>query len=367
MIDVSIDDPRTYNRLDPDDMYALIGQLPDQIERAWELASGITLPDALKSVRNVVITGMGGSAIGGSLVESYGAHDLPLPVSVWRNYGVPSFVDENTLIVGISFSGNTEETLSALRAARDRGAKILVITTGGQARDLAEKWNVPLLAFEYTSQPRAAIGYLVTPLLRILDRLGFLPPQEEAIREAVQVLRGGADAWGGHRPTSENRAKQIASDAAGKAVVIYGADYLSAVARRWKTQMNENAKNWSFFEEFPELDHNAIVGYGFPRALGDAIEVVMLDGPDLGERIRLRMQVTQELLDGFRVHWQTAEARGSGRLAQMLSLVTLGDYVSYYLALLNGTDPTSIAPINFLKNALARAETEWGVPSPAGG
>jgi glucose/mannose-6-phosphate isomerase len=137
--------------------------------------------------------------------------------------------------------------------------------------------------------------------------------------------------------------------------VVYGGGYLAAVARRWKTQMNENAKNWAFFEEFSELNHNAIVGYEHPGELLDRIQVFMLDAPDLPERIRIRQRVTGELMDRYGVSWERVEARGSSRLARLYSLIALGDFVSYYLAILNRADPTTIDPIDFLKDALARA------------
>jgi len=354
---LDLDNPATYSALDPGHMYHRVGELDRQMEDAWNLAGGVELPPEYQSVRQVVVAGMGGSAIGGSLLESYGSGEIPLPFTVWRNYGVPGFVDENTLVICSSYSGNTEETLSAFRAARNRGAKLLVISTGGTITSLAREAGAPLLSFSYNAQPRATLGYLFTPLVRIFARLGFLGDQEQPFEEALRIVREVSAQWSGERSTSENVAKQIASACHGKVVVVYGAEYLSAVARRWKTQMNENAKNWSFYEEFSELNHNAIVGYEYPEGAHDAVQVVSLRGSHLSERIAIRMRVTGELLDRFKVPWRTVDARGDGKLAQMFSLIALGDYASYYLALLNGADPTTIAPIDFLKDALARAST----------
>ena len=141
MNDVSIDDPRTYSQLDPDDMYRRVQELPQQMEDAWARAGDVELPDSLRSARSIVISGMGGSAIGGSLLESYGAGESSVPLSVWRNYGLPAYVNENTLVIAVSYSGNTEETLSALHVARDRGAQLLAVTTDGQVAELASEWN----------------------------------------------------------------------------------------------------------------------------------------------------------------------------------------------------------------------------------
>lgn len=359
---VDLDRPETYADLDPEDMYRRITELPEQIEDSWKGSAALRLPDSYRNVRNVLVAGMGGSAIGGSLLQSYGADTIPLPVAVWRSYGLPAWADENTLVIAVSYSGNTEETVSALAEGKRRGAKLIAVSTGGTVTEMAGNDDIPLVAFNYPAQPRATIGYLFTPLLRIFSMLGFLPDQEQDVREAIAVARKSVERWGGAMPASENVAKRIAEASHGREVVIYGAEFLAAVAHRWKTQMNENAKNWSFWEEFPELNHNAVVGYEYPKALSDAVQVVMLSSGDLSPRVRLRMSVTQKILDGFGGHWMLAEANGDGRLAQMCSLIALGDFASYYLALLNGADPTSIAPINFLKQELARDERRQGAP-----
>jgi glucose/mannose-6-phosphate isomerase len=355
MPEFELDHPATYTSLDPDDMYRRVEQLPQQMEDAWERAGAVELPDSFRGVRSVVVAGMGGSAIGGSLVESYGAEDIPVPFAVWRYYGLPAYADENTLVVAVSYSGNTEETLSGLLAARERGCKLMAISTDGRVAALAESWRIPLMTFQYEAQPRATLGYLFTPLVRICERLGFLPPQEDAYAEALQIAREANDLWGGSVSSAENLAKQMAISSVGRGVVAYGAGYLSAVARRWKTQVNENAKTWAFWEEFPELNHNAIVGYEYPKDFVNSIQVFMLSGSHLHDRVRIRMDVTRQLLDQFQVTYRLVEARGEGKLAQMFSLIALGDYFSYYLALLNGADPTTIRPIDFLKAELAAA------------
>lgn len=359
---IDLDRPETYARLDPDDMYRRITELPQQIEDSWRGSAGLSLPAWYRNVQNVLVAGMGGSAIGGSLLQAYGADTIPLPIAVWRDYGLPAWAGENTLIIAVSYSGNTEETVSALTEAKRRGAKLIAVSTGGTVTEMARHEDIPLLSFSYAAQPRATIGYLFTPLLRIFSTLGLLEDQERDVREAIDVATRSVERWGGDMPASENAAKRIAEASHGREVVIYGAEFLDAVAHRWKTQMNENAKNWSFWEEFPELDHNAVVGYEYPKALSDAVQVVTLYSGDLSPRIRLRMSITQKILEGFGGHWMLAEADGNGRLAQMYSLIALGDFASYYLALLNGADPTSIAPINFLKQELAQDERNQGVP-----
>jgi glucose/mannose-6-phosphate isomerase len=353
MSSLSLDDPAGFSSLDPEDMYRRVEQLPEQMEDAWRLAGEVELPDSFSGVSSIVVAGMGGSAIGGSLVEAYGAEEIPVPFSVWRGYGMPAYAGEDTLVIAVSYSGNTEETLSGLIEARERGCKLMAISTDGQVAEFANTWQIPLMTFQYEAQPRATLGYLFTPLVRIFERLRFLPAQSEAYEEALHVAREANELWSAGVPTGRNLAKQMADECVNRAVVVYGAQYLSAVARRWKTQLNENAKNWAFWEEFPELNHNAIVGYEYPERFPETVRVVMLSGSHLHERVRIRMDVTRQLLEKYRLPYRAVDARGDGKLAQMFSLIALGDYVSYYLALLNGADPTTIEPINFLKASLA--------------
>lgn len=353
MIDFDLDNPETYGQRDPDDMYRRVNELPEQLEDAWTIAGRVRLSDEYRNADSVVIAAMGGSAIGGSLVESFGIHDFPIPVTVWRNYGLPAFVDENSLVVVASYSGNTEETLSAAHEARKRRAKILAITTGGQVGKLAEEWQVPVVRFTYDAQPRATLGYLFTPLLRLFQDLRLLPNQEAAFAEALDTVKICRGAWKAESRTVENPAKQIARNLHGRQVVVYGAEYLSAVARRWKTQLNENSKTWAFYEEFPELDHNAIVGYEHPVGLNELVTVVVLSGTEYPDRIKRRVEVTARLMKEYGVSYRGVDATGDSRLDQMLSTIQLGDYVTYYLALLNNVDPTVIRPIDSLKKALS--------------
>lgn len=353
MPEISLDDPTTYSALDPDDMYRRVNDLPRQIEDAWRIAGDVDLPEDYRSAKAALIAGMGGSAIGGTLLQSYGSGAIPIPVAVSRSYEIPGWVDSGTLFIAISYSGNTEETLAATDAAHDRGARLLAITTGGKLEELVREWNVPILTFSYDAQPRATLGYLFTPLLHIFARLGFLPRQEAAIDAALRTARAARNAWKAEVPVERNLAKQIARDVAGRIAVIYGAEYLAGVAHRWKTQMNENAKNWAFFEEFSELNHNAIVGYEYPESGSSDIQVIVLGGTRLSSRICTRMDVTQELLDQFQVRSRTVRIEADGKLAEMVQAIVLGDYVTYYLALLNGADPTEIKPIDFLKDRLS--------------
>jgi len=352
---VNLDDLEVYKQLDPSDMLARIHELPQQCRQAWQRALEFELPSDYCGVDKVVILGMGGSAIGGDFLRTLVALENGPLVFVHRDYELPPFVDGNTLVIASSYSGNTEETLSAFGQALEGQAKKLAITTGGKLKDLAEERGIPLFTIDYTAPPRAALVYSLVSLLGICQRLGFLADKSKDMAEMAEVLEELSPKIGENAPQAQNPAKQLASQLLGRVGVIYGAGTLSEVAHRWKTQLNENSKNWAFYEIFPELNHNAVVGYEFPPEVADKIFVVLLRSPSLHPRILMRYQITSDILQRARISYQIVEATGEGILSQMLSLVLFGDYVSYYLALLNETDPSPVRAIDYLKTRLAEA------------
>jgi glucose/mannose-6-phosphate isomerase len=273
-------------------------------------------------------------------------------VLVHRDYALPPSVDNETLVIAASYSGMTEETLASFEAALATPAPKLVITTGGRLQALAQAGGVPAFVFDYESAPRAALGYGLFALLGILHKIGFLSGLAPQVEEAITLLDELASELGETVPQKDNPAKKLAVALYRKLAVIYGAGITSAVARRWKTQINENGKAWAFFELFPELNHNSVVGYGFPQELALGLYVILLRSGDLHRRILRRYEVTSELLDRAGIQHQILDARGQSPLAQMMSLVLMGDYVSYYLALLYEADPTPTKAIDYLKRKL---------------
>ena len=352
---VNLDDPEVYQRLDPANMLAQLHGLPQQCRNAWHKAKDFELPLDYADTDKIVILGMGGSAIGGDLVRSLASSTEKLVIFVHRDYDLPGFLDDRTLVIASSYSGNTEETLSGFSWALERKCKKLVMTTGGKLKALAEAAKIPVFTIDHVSQPRAALGYSLIPLIAFLRKLDFLedrPTEVEAMVESLETLLGELREI---VPTSSNQAKQLAAKLHGKIAVIYGAGILSDVARRWKTQINEASKAWAFHETFPELNHNAVVGYQFPPELASKIFVVLLRCPSIHPRTLIRYQVTSELLEQNGVSHQIIDSHGESELSQMMSLVFLGDWVSYYLAILYEVDPTPIKAIDYLKKRLSEA------------
>jgi len=354
MKSVNLDDPQLFQQYDPEGMLDRIHEMPQQCQRAWQVARDFNLPQDYAEANKVVILGMGGSAIGGDLVGSLALAEAKLPIIVHRDYNLPAFVDDKTLVIASSYSGNTEETLSSFEQALKTGARKLVITTGGKLKSMAEASNVPVFRFEYKAQPRAALPFSLLPILCFLGKLGFLSERSADVAEMVSVLEKLSRELNETVPLARNPAKQLAERLFGHLPVIYGAGIVSEVARRWKTQLNENSKAWAFYEVFSELNHNAVVGYQFPTELASRVFVVLLHSDLLPQRVKLRYRVTCRLLDNAKVSYQSVDGRGRSPLSQIMSLVLFGDYASYYLAMLYQTDPSPVKTIDFLKEQLAR-------------
>jgi glucose/mannose-6-phosphate isomerase len=352
---LNLDRPEDFRRVDLDGMLDRIDELPRQCLDAWQLALTISFPSNYTGVDNIVVLGMGGSAIGSDLARTLVIDELKVPFQIVRDYDLPAFVGQNSLVIASSYSGNTEETLMAFDQAIARNCKVMAITTAGQIKSKTEQKALPLLVFDYKAQPRAALGFSFVLLLGVLHKLGLISDKEADLREAVQVMEDSKRQLGPSVPSANNPAKRLAQQLHGRLPVVYGGGILSEVARRWKGQVNENAKAWSFFEVMPELNHNASVGYEFPREVCEKITVIFLDSSHLHPRVRLRYKVTQDILSKRGVRFEVVEASGGSRLAQMMHSIYFGDYVSYYLSMLYEIDPSPVDIINYLKGELAKA------------
>ncbi len=348
---LTLDTPEPYLRYDPSQMLGRIASLPDQCQEAWERACALRLPESYHDADRVVFLGVGGSAIGGDLVA--GLEDR-LPVTVLRDYQTPSWVGPNTLVIASSYSGNTEETLSMYRQAQERKAMLAVVTGGGMMMALAQAQGTPLFPVDYKGEARSAIGYSFMALLALMCQLGFLPYRSIDVAEATRMLRELSEALSPSIPTAQNLAKSIALALHGKLPVVYGAGFLAGVARRWKTQINENSKSWAFYEEMPELAHNSVEGYTLPQGTKAAAYVLLLHSYLLHRRVSAKYQAVEELLVREGVPYRQLDAVGETPLAHLLTSVMLGDYVSYYLALLNGVNPASQEAIDHVKKRLAQ-------------
>jgi glucose/mannose-6-phosphate isomerase len=335
-------------------MLGSITGLPQQCRDAWAAAQALQLPPDYRDIDQIVILGMGGSAIGGDFFRVLLQREAGVPVFNVRGYELPPFVDERTLVIASSFSGNTEETLSAFEQALARPCKRLAVTSGGKLLATARSNGVPAFAYQFGGEPRAALGWGLMPLLAVGEKLGLMQGVARDVEEMLAVMDAMQGEIGVQATATGNEAKQVARRLHEKLPVTYGAGPLTEVAHRWKTQLNESSKVWAFYEELPELHHNAIIGYKLPAGIARDTVVVFLRSADIiHKRVLLRYDFTERLLHDAGVESLTVRARGTSALAQVMSLILFGDYVSGYLALLYEVDPTPTTVIDELKAWLA--------------
>jgi glucose/mannose-6-phosphate isomerase len=300
----------------------------------------------------LAVCGMGGSAIGADLVLA-ALPDLAVPATVVRGYHLPGWVTPETLVVVISYSGNTEEALACAAQASSRGCTPVCVTSGGGLAAFAEREGVPRVAVPGGGQPRAAVGHLSTALLATLEAAGLCHDHAADVAATATQLEVDDELLGPTGDEGQNPAKALARRLHGRVAVVYGAGPTAPVARRWKGQINENAKAPAFFNELPELDHNELMGWTSLPRVSEATVAVFLHDPDAEERLTRRAELTSCEYEALGVASELVAARGGSRLARLFSLVQLGDYVSCYLAVLYGVDPTPVDAIQALKASLA--------------
>ena len=353
---MNLDDLDRFKQLDTLDMLSEIDNLPDQLASAYQLGLRQELPE-WNDFRQVVIAGMGGSAIGADLLASYCAALAPLPVFVQRDYGLPLFArGAETLVICSSHSGNTEETLDAFESARAAGCRIVVVSTGGELARRAREHNITVWTFEHSGQPRAAVGFSFGLLLAMFQRLGFIPPQQDALEDALASMKRSQQRLRPEIPAVKNPAKRYAGQLMGRWVTIVASDLMTTVARRWKGQINEVAKAGANFEFLPEADHNTLAGTLHPQeVLNPHTMTLFLRAPSDHPRNRLRSDLTRKafMLEGMNT--DHVDARGNTPLAHMWTMILFGDYMIYYLAMGYGVDPTPVEALVDFKRSMAEA------------
>lgn len=324
------------------------------VQKQWQQLTGnFELPDTIKfkDITNIVYAGMGGSALAALIAQSF--PPIELPFEIVRNYDLPSYVDSHTLVICASYSGNTEETLEALTQAEDNLAQIAVITGGGKLQDRAEHHNYPLLVLPKTVQPRYTVLSNYVALLTILAKLGVINESYtfEQLKSASRFLETEIANWTAEIPTAKNPAKQLAQELLGKSVVIYSGPKLYPAAYKWKISINENAKQVAWVNQLPEFNHNEFIGWS-KQPIDKPYAVIDLRSSLEHERTQKRFEVSARLLSGMRPEPHAVSAQGSTALEQLLWASAFGDFVSIYLALLNGLNPAPVELVEKFKKAL---------------
>jgi len=340
-------------QIDKSNMLNDLFNTPSHCRDAINRAKKVNLPK-YGPPKNIIIVGMGGSAIGGEILKDWLRDELAIPIEVCRDYILPAYVNEKTLVFANSYSGNTEETLTAFNSALNRKCMVLAVTSGGQLEKLCKEQKVSYVKIPSGLQPRVAVSYLFFSLPVLLEQLGIITNIEHELYDAIAVIEGVVKENASSVPFKDNNAKQLASKLVNCIPVIYGFRQYTSIAHRLKAQFNENSKLHSKSDVFPELNHNETVGYEAPDALNKKHSVLLIRDPEEPEEIRARIETTTKLVFNRAKIVLEIMARGDSKLAKMLSVMFTGDYISVYLAILQNIDPTPVKIIEKVKNKLAK-------------
>lgn len=335
-------------KIDKSNMHDVILDFPNQFRAGIESAKHIFLDSQFKILNSVLIAGMGGSALPGELLKLFSVHlRWGLRVNIHRNYGLPNYAESRILTLCISYSGNTEEAISAYREAKKADLPLIAITTGGELARLAKKDRVPVALIPDTGiQPRAATGNLFAATLKVLSNARILPPQDKELLTLEKTLR----------PKSlENRGIALAKKIKGKIPLIYTSQNYKALAYMWKIKFNETSKSHAFSNYFPELNHNEMVGYHWNHGSGmkdQEFYPIILKFPDDHARIKKRMQLLEDIIQKRGYSVGTIDIKGESLYNRVFNAITLADWASYYLALEYGVDPTPVGIVEEFKKLL---------------
>ncbi len=329
--------------------------LPQQARDAWGLAQSWPLPPDFRTPSRVLLLGVGGSAIGADIVATLARLGGRVPIEVVRHYEVPD-VDENALVIAASFSGNTEETLAALEATLTTPGMRIALTTGGRLEQFARARSIPLISYEWPGPPRTALGYGLFTILGVLARIGAIDIEQAAVDRAIDALSDAVHRYG--VDTEPNEAKRLATMMGHRLPVIIGADFLDVAARRFASEVSENAKHWAFWSALPEFNHNTLQALGSANGVPRAIIPIILDAPAVHARNRRRVDETIRMMGEHGMDARVVDAGGDTPLEAIVRAASLASWTSYYLALLNGVDPTPVSVLDTFKTRMGSSATE---------
>jgi glucose/mannose-6-phosphate isomerase len=340
-----LDDLKYIHQRDAQDVLGIAERQYKQLTHQFEIAA------IDGEFANVAYAAMGGSALAALLSQSWPGCGMPFEVC--RQYGIPAYISEKTLFIAASYSGNTEETLSALSGAEARGAQVVIIASGGKLADIAAQKGYPYLQIPKAEQPRYAVLYMFKALISILEaaKLVKIEGAAEQLAKASEFLNQSVQAWLPTVPTASNPAKKLAMELAGKSPAIYGGPLMSPVAYKWKINFNENSKNVAWWNQLPEFDHNELTGWT-SHPIEKPYGIIELRSNLEHERVQRRFEVGEKLLSGRRPMPNVVEVQGSNILQQLVWATAYGDFVTTYLALLNGVNPAPVDLVEKFKKEL---------------
>ncbi len=339
---------------DQSNMRKLLVDFSKQVSEAVAESEQYVAPYRVRALNNIILTGLGGSAIGGDLLRSFTANQMDLPFIVNRHYTLPSYIDQRSFVIVSSYSGNTEETIAAHIEATRKKAKVLCISTNGETEQLAKKYGQPFIKIPGGLPPRAALGYSFFPLLMVFKKMKLIDLPNKDIKETIKLLEEKAKQYNS-LDRKKNPALRLAYELKDKLPIVYSStERFDAVNLRWRGQLAENAKVLAFGHVLPEMNHNELVGWNVLKRHMKTTRVLFLRDREDHARVQLRMKIMKELVGKYSPNVIEVWSEGSSMLARMFSLIYLGDWTSFYLAMLNGVDPTPVKVIDYLKGELSK-------------
>jgi len=329
---------------------------PSQIRDSEQIYKKAKIEHDFSRIKNIIYLGMGGSAIAGDILYDSLYDQLKVPLQVIRGYDIPSYCSKSSLVIVSSYSGNTEEVLHAAQRAVKLGGKPVVITSGGELKKMAEEKKWPTILIPGGYPPRQALGYLLFPLVLLLNPMLRNPIASDTISDIAYVANSIVQRNDEISTESKSLSKELAIEIHGKIPIIYGgAPYMNAVARRWCNQFQENAKSLAFCNVLPEMNHNEIVGWEMDHPAMKNFIVLFLEDPDAPAQLKTRIRLTKNIISDRGIMVLELYAEGSNILQKNVSLLSMADWTSYYLALLNEKNPESILNIDYLKSELKKS------------
>lgn len=354
----NLDDINAIKKLDQGNSLESIRQLPDQCEQAWNESTALNFPQSFKNVANVVIAGMGGSTYGTRIVKSLydGAETTKIPIELTNGYWLPGYVNEHTLVVLSSYSGTTEETMIAARQAKEKGAKITGVSSGGELAKFFLSHKYPAYIFDpiYNPcrQPRIGVGYMVMGLIGILSKLQMIPVDSLEVKKLVSFLRKQTMRFKQSVLTTVNPVKNLAIKLKGRIPVVIVADFLEGAAYAVRNPFHETAKQFALYFSIPELNHHLMEGLTFPSEIKKLLLFVFIKSLIYDKRNKRRLELTQEVVEKNKIDTEVIALSGYSALTQTMEFVQIGAWTTFYLAILNNVDPAKIPWVDYFKKRL---------------
>ncbi len=359
---INLDDREKINKVDLQGSLGSLEQLANQCQEVWQVGESLSFDQTYQDIDRVVVAGMGGSSLGTHIIQSVFKNELRLPITIVPDYTMPAFVNERTLVVASSYSGTTEETISAATDAHEKGAKVTGITSGGPLAELLKQWNVPALIFPTTfnpsKQPRLGLGYSIFGQMILLARCGLLNLERHHLDEVLAAIAQAHLDSGVAVTTDTNPAKLLAFEMVDRTPIITVAEHLEGTAHVFANQLNESAKTFSEYRVIPELNHHLMEGLQFPSLNQTNLLFVTTHSSLYSENNQTRITLTEEVIEKNHIEFRSINLKATTRLAQAFELLVFGSYTSFYLAMLYGKDPSSIPWVDWFKAQLKERHSQ---------